>query len=123
MKLAWVTVTVKDMDESIQFYTDVVGLTVDSRRPTGPGMELAFLGDGETKLELVCNQAVSEFGIGDSISLGFEVDSVDETLVALKTKGIALHSGPFQPAPHVKFFFITDPNGLKVQFLEYIKQV
>lgn len=43
MKLAWVTVTVKDMDESILFYTDIVGLTVDSRRPAGPGVELAFL--------------------------------------------------------------------------------
>lgn len=122
MKLAWVTVTVKDMDESIRFYTDIVGLTVDSRRPAGPGVELAFLGDGETKLELVCNQVVSEFGIGDSISLGFEVDSVDKTLAAIKAKGIALHSGPFQPAPHVKFFFITDPNGLKVQFLEYLSK-
>ena len=120
MNLSWVTVTVKDLDESIRFYTDVVGLTVASRRPAGPGMELAFLGDGETKLELVCNQAVSEFSIGASISLGFEVASLDQTMAALKEQGIALHSGPFQPAPHIKFCFITDPNGLKIQLLEHM---
>ncbi|WP_373484688.1 VOC family protein [Acetobacterium malicum] len=120
MNLSWVTVTVKDLDESIRFYTDIVGLTLDSRRPAGPNMELAFLGDGETKLELVCNQAVSEFSIGASISLGFEVASLDQTMAALNEKGIALHSGPFQPAPHIKFCFITDPNGLKIQLLEHM---
>jgi len=120
MKLAWVTVTVKDMDESIRFYTTIVGLTVASRRPAGPDMELAFLGDGETKLELVCNKTIQEYSIGANISLGFEVTSLDDTLAGLKEKGIALHSGPFQPSPHVKFFFITDPNGLKIQFLEYM---
>lgn len=120
MNLSWVTLTIKDMDESIRFYTDVVGLQVDSRRPAGPEIELAFLGDGETKLELVCNKTVHEFSIGASISLGFEVDSLNETMADLQEKGIAIHSGPFQPNPHIKFFFITDPNGLKVQFLEYM---
>lgn len=36
MKLTWVTLTVKDLDESIQFYTDVIGMAVVSRRPAGP---------------------------------------------------------------------------------------
>lgn len=120
MNLSWVTLTVKDMDESIRFYTDVVGLKVDSRRPAGPDIELAFLGDGETKLELVYNKTVQEFSIGPCISLGFEVESLDEIMVDLKEKGISLHSGPFQPNPHIKFFFITDPNGLKVQFLQHM---
>ena len=119
MNLSWVTVTVKDLDESIRFYTDVIGLTLESRRPAGPEMELAFLGDGETKLELICNRAVTKFSYGASISLGFEVASLDQTMAALEEKGIALHSGPFQPAPQIRFCFITDPNGLKIQLLEH----
>ncbi|AFA48574.1 VOC family protein [Acetobacterium woodii] len=122
MKLSWVTVTVNDLDESIRFYTEVVGLTINRRQPAGPDTELAFLGDGETKLELVCNRTIQDFVIGSSISLGFEVDSLDETMATLKAQGIALHSGPFQPTPSIKFILITDPNGLKVQFLEHIKQ-
>lgn len=120
MNLSWVTLTVRDLDESIRFYTDIVGLKVEVRRPAGPDMELAFLGDGETKLELITDKTVHEFSIGASISLGFQVDSLDETMAGLKEKGIILHSGPFQPAPHIKFFFITDPNGLKIQFLEHM---
>ena len=119
MNLSWVTVTVKDLDQSIRFYTDVIGLTLESRRPAGPEMELAFLGDGETKLELICNRAVTEFSYGASISLGFEVASLDQTMAALEEKGIALLSGPFQPGPQIRFCFITDPNGLKIQLLEH----
>lgn len=121
MKLGWITVNVKDPDESIRFYTEVVGLTLASRQPAGPDIELAFLGDGDTKLELVCNRTIKEFVVGSSITLGFEVDSLDETMAALNAKGIALHSGPFQPVPSIRFILITDPNGLKVQFLEHIE--
>lgn len=32
-----------------------------------------------------------------------------------------VHSGPFQPNPSVSFFYILDPNGLKIQFVENIK--
>jgi len=119
MKFSWVTVTVKDMDESIRFYTDIVGLTVNSRRPAGPDLELAFLGDGETKLELIYNKTIPAASIDANISLGFEVASLEQTMAALEEKGI-LHSDPFQPAPHIKYLFITDPNGLKIQLLEHM---
>jgi len=35
----------------------------------------------------------------------------------VKEKGIDIHSGPFQPNPHIKYFFVMDPNGLKIQFV------
>ncbi|MHC1719546.1 MAG: VOC family protein [Clostridiaceae bacterium] len=120
MKFCWCTLTVKNMEESINFYQNIVGLKLDKRYPAGPGMEIAFLGDGETKVELIFNPAVKEVNIGNDISLGFEVDSVENMLNFIKEKGIEIHSGPFQPSPHVKFFFIKDPNGLKIQFVENI---
>lgn len=120
MNFSWVTITVNNMDESIKFYTEIVGLEVNSRIQAGPEVELAFLGDGETKLELVYRKSNNEVSIGKDISLGFEINSVAEMMAILKEKGIAIHSGPFQPNPHMKFFFIADPNGLKIQFLEHI---
>jgi lactoylglutathione lyase len=48
------------------------------------------------------------------------MDSVDEMMAFVKEKGIPIHSGPFQPNPNTKFFFIIDPNGLKIQFVERI---
>ena len=36
----------------------------------------------------------------------------------LKEREIEPSSGPFQPNPHIKFFFIEDPDGYSVQFVE-----
>lgn len=118
MSFCWVTVTVKDLEESLRFYRDIVGLTLDRRFQAGPGMEIAFLGDGETKVELIVNEEVKEVNIGPHISLGFRVDSLDEKMEFVKERGIPIHSGPFQPNPSTRFFFIQDPNGLKIQFVE-----
>jgi lactoylglutathione lyase len=120
MKFCWCTLRVKNMEESLKFYQEIVGLSLDRKFKAGPGAEIAFLGDGETKVELLCNEASKEISIGQDISLGFEVNSVDEMMAFVKEKGIAIHSGPFQPNPHVKFFYVMDPNGLKIQFAENI---
>lgn len=109
---------VHNMDESLHFYREIVGLNLVERFPAGPGVEIAFLGDGETKIELVCNAANGEVSVGTDISWGFEVDSVDDFMAEIKEKGLAIHSGPFQPNPHTKFFFVNDPNGMKIQFVE-----
>lgn len=118
MKFCWSTLHVKHMEESLKFYEEVVGLKVDSRFQAGPGQEIAFLGDGETKIELICHENSSHINIGKDISWGFEVDSVDEMMRLVQEKDIAIEAGPFQPNPHTKFFYIMDPNGLKIQFVE-----
>lgn len=120
MKFCWSTLMVKNLQKSIDFYVEIVGLNVNRRFNAGPGIEIAFLGDGETKIELVYNEAFKDVNFGDAISLGFEVNSLDEIMAVAKKKGIAIHSGPFQPNPHTKFFYVLDPNGLKIQFVENI---
>ncbi len=115
MKICWCTVTVSDLDESIKFYEDIVGLKLERRVPTGADGEIAFMGGGETKLELLSG---AKPVIGEDISLGFEVDSLAEKMAFVADKGIKIHSGPFEPNPHVRFFFVKDPGGLKIQFIE-----
>lgn len=118
MKFCWTTLMVKDMEESLKFYKEVVGLKEKRRFPAGPGSEIAFLGDGETEVELISSAQKREIQIGADISLGFEVPSVEQKLASLKEQGIAIHSGPFSPNPHITFFYVQDPNGLKIQFVE-----
>ena len=118
MKFCWSTLTVKSMEESLKFYQEIVGLTIDRRFQAGPAMEIAFLGNGETKVELIHNVNETEIDMGASISLGFQVNSVDEMMAFVIEKGFKIHSGPFEPNPYVKYFFILDPNGLKIQFVE-----
>lgn len=118
MKFCWTTITVGNLEESLKFYQEIIGLSLINRYKAGPGAEIAFLGEGETKVELICYGSEKQIQTAPDISLGFEVDSVDKKLDILKQKGIVILSGPIQPNPHVKFFFIADPNGWRIQFVE-----
>lgn len=119
MKFGWSTLRVKNLEESIGFYTDIIGLEVVNRFPAGPRTEIAFLGSGETKIELICDGTGEETSVGNDISWGFEIESLENLLALIKEKGIAVE-GPIQPNPHVRFFFIKDPNGMKIQLAENI---
>jgi len=118
MKYCWTTLTVKNMDESLKFYQEVIDLPLLKRYPAGPNTEIAFLGNGETQIELICHNNQAETAFGSDISLGFDVESLDTMLEYVREKGIPIHSGPFQPNPNIQFFFIQDPNGLKIQFVQ-----
>ncbi|NCB41318.1 MAG: VOC family protein [Clostridia bacterium] len=118
MKFCWSTLMVKNLEESINFYRDIVGLEVDRRFPAGPGMEIAFLGDGETKIELICDKSQKEIIVGPDISWGFETDSVNRMMSFVKEKGIDILSGPFKTGNGSMFFYIKDPDGMKIQFFE-----
>ena len=119
MRFCWTTIKVKDLEESLQFYQDIVGLKVVRRFKSGEGSEIAFLGEGDTKVELIYDAGQKDVSIGQDISLGFEVKSLDEALKFItQEKGLKIHSGPFQPSPNVKFFYVLDPNGLRIQFVE-----
>lgn len=120
MVFNWVTLNVKDMEESLKFYQEIVGLNINSRFPAGPGMEIVFLGDGETKVELIHDASRKDVQMGQDICIGFGVESLDEMMDLIKQKGLQIHSGPFQPNPNTSFFFVLDPNGLRVQFIENI---
>lgn len=118
MKLLWTTIHVKDLDESIAFYSDLAGLKVTRRFPAGPGTEIAFMGNGEkdeTLVELLADGGAA--AIGDSISIGFAVESADAMMEKLKSRGIPVHGGPVE-TPGFKFFSVKDPNGLSVQFFQ-----
>ena len=120
MKYLWTTINVENLNESIDFYSDLAGLKVLKRFPAGPGIEIAFMGNGienETLVELMADSSIGTVGFSEFISIGFAVDSVDAMLDTLKSKSIPVHSGPFE-TPGFKFFGIKDPDGFIVQFFE-----
>jgi lactoylglutathione lyase len=121
MRFCWVTIHVKNLSESVQFYQNIIGLDVIKRMNPNPEMEIVFLGSGETQIELIWNAKSEETNYGNDISLGFEVESVDKMIDILKEKNILILSGPFQPNPTIRFIYIQDPDGLKIQFVENIK--
>jgi lactoylglutathione lyase len=118
MKFLWVTLSVLNMEESLKFYQEIVGLPVTRRFSSENSGDIAFLGDGDTKLELIAHPKGNEPHYGKEMSIGFEVDSVDQKIQFIRGKGLSIESGPFEPTPHVRFFFVKDPSGIRVQFVE-----
>lgn len=120
MKFLWTTINVKNMDESVAFYSSMLELKVLNRFPAGPGKEITFLGngtDGETLVELMSDSSNTAVTFSECISIGFAVASMDAMLDTVKSKNIAVHSGPIE-TPGFKFFCIKDPNGLNIQFFQ-----
>jgi lactoylglutathione lyase len=122
MKFCWSTLQVKDLDESIEFYGGILGLSVERRFKAGPAVEIAFLGEGETKIELICDPEKEKIEIGPDISWGFVIESADDMMSYLKEKKIDILGGIIQPNPQLRFFYIHDPNGLKIQLVEHIRR-
>lgn len=119
MHFNWCTLHVNNLEESIQFYEKVAGLPID-RRLSGPDMDIAFMGSGETKLELIYRKDSNPVEVGKDISIGFETESLDSFMELLKEMKIPVEAGPIQPNPHIRFLYVKDPNGLTVQFSEHL---
>ncbi len=117
MKFLWTTIDVLDLEESVRFYQEIVSLSVD-HRVVGEETNIAFMGDGETKVELITHNGAVPQAAGGGISIGFAVDDLDAKIAFLKEKGVAITEGPFSPNPSVRFCYVRDPNGVRVQFVE-----
>jgi lactoylglutathione lyase len=120
MKFLWTTIHVKDMDESLKFYQDIVGLELKRRFNAGPGMELAFLGVGETEIELVCAEHDIHPGNIVGISIGFSIENADDFRKILMDMGLVV-SDMIKPNPMMQFFYVKDPNGVNVQFVHDLR--
>jgi lactoylglutathione lyase len=109
------------MEKSLEFYQEIIGLSLKRRFDAGPETEICFLGDGDTQIELISDSELKPECVAEGITMGFEIESADEIIKHLSKYGIEVHSGPFQPNPHIKFFYIKDPDGFRIQLVENIK--
>ena len=115
MKFCWCTLMVCDIEESVHFYTEILGLRIQSRFKVQPDTEIAFLGEGETKVELVSRKEARS-QINEDIWLGFEVGSLNKMIDFVMEKGITIYM--FEPNAQTKIYYVKDPDGLKIQFVE-----
>lgn len=114
MKYLWCTIQTSLYDESIKFYRDVMGLSVNSENEIG-SRKLVFLSDGSVEVELIYSSDYVPKDAIDGISIGFAVDDIDEALAHMEKHGVKVVEGPFSPTENVTFFYVRDPNGVKVQ--------
>ena len=115
----WTTITVQSIESSLPFYRDLLGLQLERRFMPHPGLELCFLKDENgIEIELLEHKTGSAAVTAPSnLSLGFAVKDLDAAMALCREKAIHIESGPFEGAG-VKFFFVRDPNGVNIQFVQ-----
>lgn len=120
MRFIYTGIEVKDMDQSIKFYTEGLGMELLDRHPIpATGGEVAGLKskDSAQLLELNCYPN-AKYRAGNELDhLAFEVDDVDKEITRLEKLG-AKRSRPTETRPKYVVGFVTDPNGVWIELFK-----
>jgi lactoylglutathione lyase len=116
---------VGDMQRSVKFYTEVLGMKVlrTTDRPEQK-YSLAFVGyDDESRasvLELTYNYGVEKYDLGSAYGhIAIEVEDAARACEAVRAKGgrVTREAGPVKGGTTV-IAFVEDPDGYKIEFIE-----
>ena len=120
-KLLHTRMRVSDMDQTIHFYTTVLGLEVIEQKVSPRGSHLAFLKvpNSDELIELCSFPASGPVKVQeDLVHLAFQVDNLDETIAQLTEKQIKITDGPTKTSSGSRFIFIDAPDGDEVELIE-----
>ncbi|NWF72298.1 MAG: VOC family protein [Nitrospirae bacterium] len=112
---------VSDMEQTISFYTSILGLEVLERKVSPRGSQLAFLKvpNSEELIELTSFPPSGPVNVQeDLVHLAFQVDSLDDTIASLNAQGVKVTDGPTQSSSGSRFIFIDAPDGYEIELIE-----
>ena len=115
-KFGHIGIPVVDLDESLEFYTTVLGCTL-IKIYEYPEMRLAFIDANGSIIELIWKKAniKSEFD-GAINHLAFKVDSLEEKIELLEQRGIETE-GPPREVGNAMITFFRGPNNERFEFV------
>lgn len=112
-----ITIQTNKFEEEIQFYNKYlsIGVQIDMRNQ---GRNMVFLGKSKTDtlIEVIENLEIKETN-NENISIGFKVKDLEEKQNLLQKEGFS-PTKIISPNKHIHFFFVKDPAGMNVQFIE-----
>jgi len=123
MKFSHTMIRVKDIEKSLRFYTDVMGLKL-VRTMELPAATLYFLTDdvGCCSIELTYNHELPEGGYSHGNYFGhlaFDTESIDEFTEKLTKFGMDYKRPPFNIKPEgPRIAFLEDPDGFAIEIIE-----
>lgn len=125
MRIMHTMLRVGDLDRSLAFYTDVLGMRVLRRSDYPDGkFTLAFVGYGDEDdgavLELTHNWDTASYDLGNAYGhIAIEVPDAAKACMEVKERGgkVIREAGPMKHGKTV-IAFIEDPDGYKIEFIE-----
>lgn len=120
-KLLHTRMRVSNLDQTIEFYTNVLGLEVLERKTSPRGSQLAFLKvpNSDELIELTSFPPSGPVKVQeDLVHLAFQVDNLDHTIAALQATGVKITDGPTQTSSGSRFIFIDAPDGYEIELIE-----
>ncbi|MDR2240798.1 MAG: lactoylglutathione lyase [Zoogloeaceae bacterium] len=125
MRILHTMLRVGDLDRSIRFYTEILGMRLLRRMDYPEGkFTLAFVGYQEEKhgavLELTFNWGTDKYDIGTGYGhLALEVDDAHAACAEIKRRGgtVTREAGPMQHGSAI-IAFVQDPDGYKVELIQ-----
>ena len=120
-KLLHTRMRVSDLDQTIRFYTNVLGLEVVERKTSPRGSQLAFLKvpNSDELIELTSYPPSGTVKVQeDLVHLAFQVENLDDTIASLTAKGVKITDGPTQTSSGSRFIFIDAPDGYEIELIE-----
>ncbi|PKM44401.1 MAG: lactoylglutathione lyase [Gammaproteobacteria bacterium HGW-Gammaproteobacteria-1] len=124
MRILHTMIRVGDLDRSIQFYTEVLGMKLLRRKDYPEGkFTLAFVGYGDeaqhSVIELTCNWGVDSYDLGSGFGhLALEVEDVYRAAEDIRARGgkILREPGPMN-AGTTLIAFVADPDGYPIELI------
>jgi lactoylglutathione lyase len=125
MQLLHTMLRVGNLEESLKFYTEVLGMKLLRQKEYPDGkFTLAFVGYGDesdhTVLELTYNWGVEQYNLGDAYGhIAIGVDDIYATCDEIKARGgkVSREPGPMKHGSTV-IAFVQDPDGYKVELIQ-----
>ncbi|QEY26499.1 lactoylglutathione lyase [Neisseria zalophi] len=125
MRMLHTMLRVGNLDKSLAFYQDVLGMKLLRKKDYPDGkFTLAFVGYGEesdtTVLELTYNWDTESYDLGNAFGhIAIEVDDAYAACEKVKQKGgkVTREAGPMKHGTTV-IAFVEDPDGYKIEFIQ-----
>lgn len=119
-KLLHTRYRVHDLEKTVSFYRDVLGLEEIRRQTSGRGSQLVFLKapGSDQEIEICKFDDSGPVVVGPDLThLAFEVDDLDKFAKEVAAKGYPLSDGP-HPSGTGKIAFIDAPEGYEIELIE-----
>ena len=120
-KLLHIRYRVTDLEKTVSFYKDILGLKELRRHTSGRGSQLVFLKapESEEEIELCKFDESGPVVVGPDLThLAFEVDDLDQFAREAAAKGYPLSDGPHRSSGGSVIAFIDAPEGYEIELIQ-----